>query len=444
MNRCLVPLAAALFAAGSAAAAGHPFTELEIPLPDLVGTHARAVGMGRAHIAVAEDASAITWNPAGLVHVKRVELSTSISSDDQEIETTWFGNGADGSSSDAQIGGLHFIYPFPTYRGSLVLGFGIDRLRNYDLDYIRSGLDSDVSIWGGRPGLLTDRHQREGKLTAVSGAVAWDVTPRLSVGGTVQILTGSILDEQSFRTEDADDATDTLYLDDYFLLDMDLSGYSAMAGFLYQASPQIRFGGVLGTPRVLDFERVEQIRFSTRYDDGSEIIESDFGGLADEEITFPWWAGFGVSFAKRGFMLAADVRYSDWQAIEDKVGDTEFFLKPYYDEKLSFSIGGEYLFPAFPLRVRAGYGYDPVPFTLTYCPFDDCLDTGRDPAEVDVELDKDRNRYSVGAGYLFGSAFALDLAFETGSYERTHSLDPSLYSEKRSTDRFIATGAYRF
>ena len=40
------------------------------------GVGGRALGMGGAFVAVADDASGIYWNPAGLVGAKRIELSS--------------------------------------------------------------------------------------------------------------------------------------------------------------------------------------------------------------------------------------------------------------------------------------------------------------------------------------------------------------------------------
>ena len=43
--------------------------------PNPVGSGARAVGMGGAFIAVADDATAASWNPAGLIQLEMPELS---------------------------------------------------------------------------------------------------------------------------------------------------------------------------------------------------------------------------------------------------------------------------------------------------------------------------------------------------------------------------------
>src|SRR4051812_13270209 len=41
---------------------------------------ARSMGMGHAHVGVADDASAAYWNPAGLAHIERKDVVTSYSS----------------------------------------------------------------------------------------------------------------------------------------------------------------------------------------------------------------------------------------------------------------------------------------------------------------------------------------------------------------------------
>lgn len=441
-----------LFSAVAAPAwgVGHPYTELEIPVPELTGSHARALGMGGAHIAVAEDASAILWNPAGLVNIRRIEIGTTLARGDQGTETTWLGTASDWNRAENQLAGLHFLYPFPTFRGSLVVGIGVDRLRDYTLRYKRSGVGTDIAFGEGEdPGsaLLTDSELRDGKLSGYSAAVGWDAGPRLSFGGSLTYLRGSIYDEQVFLTEDvyAQSPTYRSY-EDYYLLDAKISGITGMVGFLYKASPRVRFGGVLGAPRWISIERFEQYRLRDRYDDGSELIEyEDIPVYDDEEITFPYWLGFGVSVAAENLLLAADIRHTDWREIDDQIGSAEVLTRPYYRDGTSFSIGAEATVPRIPLRFRAGYRYDPAPFVLTYCPTGDCAPDARDPNEVEIAIDKERQFVALGAGYLFDSVLAVDVTYEAGRYERA-SDDPARapYAEKRTSDSLLLSVGYRF
>lgn len=454
----------------SPAWSARPFTELEIPVPDLTGSHARALGMGGAHIAVAEDASAMMWNPAGLVRIRRIEVSASIARNEQNAETVWHGNPDEWGGMAAQLGSLHFLYPFPTYRGSLVIGFGIDRLLDYNLKYRRSGMDEarfpdpdphDSSTPPVIDAWKMQSQESDGKLSAYSAAIAWDAGPRFSIGASLSYLKGSLYDRQVFYTKDifdqdngyaAQDSEYTPYdaIDDEYIMDMDLSGWTAMIGILYRASPRVRFGGVISAPKYIDAERYELVRFTDYYDNGttySDPTEYPFG--PEETIRFPWWSGFGISYADHGVVLAADIRYTDWSSIQNKVNGREEFLKPYYRGATSYSVGGEALLPRIPIRIRAGYRYDPAPFHLTYWPLldgdlpDESL--GREPEEIDVSIDKERQVYSFGAGYLFGSVLTADVCYEMESMERViDGSDPDLYRETRSNDRLLLTLGYRF
>ncbi len=64
-----------MFASRAWAQAG-PDHLVEIPSsPNPVGSGARAIGMGGAFIAVADDATAASWNPGGIVQLDKPEIS---------------------------------------------------------------------------------------------------------------------------------------------------------------------------------------------------------------------------------------------------------------------------------------------------------------------------------------------------------------------------------
>ncbi|MFH1278340.1 MAG: outer membrane protein transport protein [Candidatus Eisenbacteria bacterium] len=450
MRNILFGTVSVLAAAGAAFGAGHPYTELELPVAELTGSHARALGMGGAHIAVAEDASALLWNPAGLVNVRRIELSTTIARGDREVETVWHGSGADRGTFENQIGSLHFLYPFPTYRGSLVIGFGVDRLQDYTTRYERSGQDGDIEFPDDSNGsaLLTDTHLRDGKLSAYTGAVGWDVTARLSLGVGLSYLRGDLYDEQSFKTEDLF-GTSPVYAsyEDFYLWDATVTGWTGSLGILYKASPRVRFGGVLGAPRYLSLDSYRRLQLRDRLDDGSPSVDPGDPVITNDKITYPWWIGFGLSYSIQGLILAADIRQTDWQKLESEVDGEEFYYRPYYRDGTSFAVGAETLLPWFPLRFRGGYRYDPAPFQLTYIPNESALtvENGRDPSEIDISIDRERQYFSLGAGYLFDQVLAVDFTWQTGSYERVTE-DPvnAPYSEERKMNDYLLSVGYRF
>jgi hypothetical protein len=62
---------------------GPPHVDAQLPIRQIlvpssinpVGSGARAIGMGGAYIGVADDATAASWNPGGLIQLERPEVS---------------------------------------------------------------------------------------------------------------------------------------------------------------------------------------------------------------------------------------------------------------------------------------------------------------------------------------------------------------------------------
>ena len=117
--------------------------------PNPVGSGARALGMGGAFIAVADDSTAASWNPAGLIQLERPEMSIvgqgfyrreEYSSDDHpETDDT-------GNVNDLNLNYLSATYPFHFYK-NIVVSVNYQRLydfkRNfkYRFDMSSGGLD---------------------------------------------------------------------------------------------------------------------------------------------------------------------------------------------------------------------------------------------------------------------------------------------------------------
>src|SRR3972149_673532 len=101
------------------------------PLP--VGSGARALGMGGAFIAVADDATASSWNPGGLTQLERPELSVvgSFLSIHQDFDPSSTGllslNDEGASSTDLNYASV--AYPFK------VLGKNLVAALNYQQKY---------------------------------------------------------------------------------------------------------------------------------------------------------------------------------------------------------------------------------------------------------------------------------------------------------------------
>ena len=111
---------------------------LQLDRLNLLNTYesgARPASLGGAYTAVSDDAFALIYNPAGLTQIKKKELSFGIHYAAKDLTTNYMGYNSLIPNSSTGIGHLTTVYPYPTYRGSLVLGFGIFRVANSNLEY---------------------------------------------------------------------------------------------------------------------------------------------------------------------------------------------------------------------------------------------------------------------------------------------------------------------
>jgi len=110
-------IAGLLIIAGSATYASGPGTTAANFLK--IGVGARAIAMGGAFTAIADDATALYWNPAGLSQIKEKQLSASYNS--------WFAGVSQGYLSLAS----------PALGGTLALGVNyvdMGKMKGYDID----------------------------------------------------------------------------------------------------------------------------------------------------------------------------------------------------------------------------------------------------------------------------------------------------------------------
>ena len=89
-----------------------------------LGYGARALGLGTAFTGVANDYSAVYWNPAGLGQIGRNEVSLGLSHNSFGNDATAFGSTESFTNSSTNLNALGLVYPFPVRKGSMVFALG--------------------------------------------------------------------------------------------------------------------------------------------------------------------------------------------------------------------------------------------------------------------------------------------------------------------------------
>lgn len=385
-------------------ASGEPIEE---PLAYDFGVGARAMGMGGAHAAVVEDASAILYNPAGLAMIRRIELSAAFSHQHDELDVDYRGSLLESPLSSTKLHQIALAYPIPTYRGSFVLGFAYHRTVSLDRDYFRSGLDP-----GG--GLETESFTERGGLRTYSIAAAFDASPDISVGGTLSLLGGS--SDQDYYIENSRDV-DCNYS---YASDSDIDGVTGSLGLLYKFEPMGRFGLSVDFPRRMDLNGT--------FEDPDAIYRFK------DRIILPFALTGGIAFTPQNFVFAVDLKFTDWSQIDyngpirafDEVGRRIYV----YESTTQVRAGVEALLPGMPVRLRAGYLRDPIPYKLL---FTDC-------EYYMGEMDEVRDYFTFGGGIILENSLSLDVAFMTGGYQR--SAQGTI--EDLNQNRVFVSAAYRY
>jgi hypothetical protein len=207
---------------------------------------ARSQAMGNTNVGIADDYSALFSNPAGLSQQKSFEFSVGLSRYGYGNDVSFFGNKTTDNNSVINLNNLGIVYPIATVRGGLTFAFGFGRVANfksvasfngfnptssvvqsltsnvntfnYKNDQWNSFLDNSIPYQlflanqfldtinrdEGLIPLITGRVNQIGNIKESGGINNWsfgggiDVAPNLSLGITLNFVSGSYTYDRSF------------------------------------------------------------------------------------------------------------------------------------------------------------------------------------------------------------------------------------------------------
>jgi len=342
---------------------------LGVQIGRVEGFGARGLGMGGAFSAVADDATAASWNPAGLAQLDQPQIQFGgqwISRDiDRKYTSDMYYRGQStsqnlvnwqelsSSSSDTfEPEFLTVAYPwlFGEFdQNTFVLAFSYYQnasffednvFRNKEVDSSRDFIMNLPENSGARfvqnfdSSTVFDRRSGETTNYALSGAFSW--SDRFFAGLTINYLDDSrrtrttvqymgITQRQQIWMEDenqwVDDSAfvpaelDEFDLQEYF--DVSSSGWTATLGFLYRPSDDWSFALVYRPEMSIDYDYVRESHYST---DGVSWSPADqFSGKTDYDMAEVMTLGVAYRPVTR-LNLALDYSRSDWKDTSYTVG----------------------------------------------------------------------------------------------------------------------------
>jgi long-subunit fatty acid transport protein len=342
-----------------------------------VGSGARALGMGGAFIAVADDATAASWNPGGLIQLEKPEISM-VGGYVKRSENNTFGMNPEASGTqsvdDTDLNYLSVAYPFKVANHNMILSLNYQRLYDFNRSW-SFNLDRHNPL---STSPVTLEYEQKGALYALGLAYSAEITPRFSAGFTLNYWGDFIhknewqqtFHEKENRTTPGGfpgiskvDRTDTY----------GFSGWNANLGFLWKMTEHWTLGGVFKTPFTADIDHQlsgdKSVTYPTFPTANTHIIKDI---RISDKLRMPMSYGLGLAyrFSDR-LTLSGDLYRTHWEDFiyEDYNGikTSPINGKPegYFDiaNTTCIRLGGEYLIIGtnFVVPLRAGIFYDPAP-----------------------------------------------------------------------------------
>lgn len=345
--------------------------------PNPVGSGARALGLGGAFIAVADDATAASWNPAGLIQLERPEFSivgaysfreNSFSSSPRpEADNS-------GKVDEASLNYLSASLPFTLLNRNVAASVNYQRLYEFkrkfhhEDDFSSSGVNQK---WD-------KRFSQDGRLGAFGLASAIQITHSLSLGASLNIWTEAFW-ENGWKDNYTENGTGTLggeptvteteSSSEY----SDFSGLNANLGLLWNMNRHLTVGAVVKTPFRAEMDHEFYYNSSITINAAQDPISTTRINN-DERVALNMPLSYGGGLSVRfsdALTIDLDLYRTHWSDYILEDGDGNEFSpidgRPKNESNVrnttQVRLGGEYLFigKKTVVPLRAGIFYDPEP-----------------------------------------------------------------------------------
>ncbi len=347
--------------------------------PNPVGSGARALGMGGAFIGVADDATAASWNPGGLIRLEYPEASIVGAYNHRTEDTTYEAfPKASGPQRDAslKLNYMSAAYPFSLIGRNMIVSLNYQHLYDFNskMEFSNSFVDHPDELY-----FWEYENRQEGALYTISPAFAMQVTPKLWVGVALNFWEDGLYDNK-WKNRTHDIYWSGSLSGDYYSETMDeetyrLTGFNYNFGILWKINRMFDLGAVFKAPFSADVRKehygYELVRKSDSFD---PIIKNESKTTRDLTMDMPM--SYGIGFAVRfgdALTLALDIYRTEWGSyvLHTEDGDA---LNPItgtpdkdvdVDATTQVRLGCEYIATTSKMKmdvpIRAGFFYDPEP-----------------------------------------------------------------------------------
>lgn len=304
----------------------------------------KAIAMGGAFVGLADDYSAMFWNPAGMIQIKDTTLSLFVSDiiPKGTYDLDIYGISTETESRNYFTGSIGFYKPL-----SERLVFGI-------YAFVPSGLGAewpgaDLALLSG--GGVFKWESFFGILTVAPG-FAYKVSDNFTIGASLNLNYGMLkLDRPTALGQYSED--------------LDGFGIGATVGLLFQPSDKFQLGVTWKSPIKATLSGESEM-------EGAPLLGLPAKDDSERSVTFPMWLAGGIAIKpNEKLTITADAQWTNWKKLEEipiqfaNPGWVLFLedgsaLTLQWKDAVMLRFGLEYkLSESFALR--CGYYFDPSP-----------------------------------------------------------------------------------
>jgi long-chain fatty acid transport protein len=381
---------------------------------------ARANGMGRSFIGIADDASAAVTNPAGLMSLTRPQVYAEFKTTRLKVDRLAAANSLttlQPTANTTTVNALSFLSVSAPINSKLAVGFSVHRFLDYHETFSLATrlVPNDPANQAFFP--VTGQADFTG--TAFGGSVAYQVTEGLRIGLTVA---GNRLgaDSEATRNDFRADLTASNIIVNQTSIHDTQNAVSATIGALYKVNEMVSLG--FSYEKSPHFNTTENLQrnpgFSTTPQSNQTLVATP-GFPKDVQMNVPDHFGFGAAIRPNSkLLIAADAVRTNYASLSETttiVFSTDTAKPTDYvtPDVTEFHVGAEYNvfdLSGNPLFVRAGVFTNP-----------DHLVTYKGAPPIPTEVAKynllprtDETRGTIGVGFVVGPRAQIDAAYVFG------------------------------
>lgn len=318
-----------LFAVFASAQRGN---DLELSLsPSPVGSGARAAGMADAFVAIADDATAANWNPAGLIQLELPEMSIvgSWNQVNEQFDVDFHDETNTSNSADNfDLNYMSFVYPLPLLVLNRNVTVALNYQRKYDFTRDFSFVHNGFTPLRGGLRIHQDTafaFEQEGGLSTITPAVAFEITPRISLGLSLNIWRSTFFSDNSWTQDISQDTMLTSFrpggISTAFVNSRvteeyeDFSGENLVIGLLWTPSDRWSFAARYDTAFTGDVDYYRQsLQLRSGLPPALFPTRPSYSAVKERrKISFPDTLAFGVAHRVNDRLtFSLDVTTTDW------------------------------------------------------------------------------------------------------------------------------------